>query len=469
VPKSTLTLLTRNYEALVLWAKAYDIVNGGLDQVLTSSRLIRRSYLKSLVSVSCTLLERLLPLYPVLVPLEATIPLRETLHRDGFKCLEDTYRDDDSVDISPSYSEDSIEDIVKDLEVDVDCLLDMDPLFSCPAADRKEPLNELPIEQFLKSPETSVIDLKNAQPTKQPKTVEFNEDVDPGSERVREQLLDQMERLARGIQESHLDPRDSKPLTEGLDKLQRHITSTSFKSDDLAPAAKGLSTLGEALMASIKERDEKLQNMKKKEGKRKEQIEEVDSDLEIVSWRTIKPESPHTYDLDDLTARLEHLSSLIAEFKSARERLSEYERRVAEHGLEAGALADIIAEYSAFQAEQRLKGWRLQVGDNVAVRRRLEKILKKAREETERLLLHVPSASSAQKDVPSNDDNIDLKASRQRPAGDGDHANSSDSDGGPAKGLDKKFECPEKGCGKSYSRAEHLYASHIPCHGFPCR
>lgn len=24
------------------------------------------------------------------------------------------------------------------------------------------------------------------------------------------------------------------------------------------------------------------------------------------------------------------------------------------------------------------------------------------------------------------------------------------------KGLDKKFECPQDGCGKSYSRAEHL-------------
>jgi hypothetical protein len=25
------------------------------------------------------------------------------------------------------------------------------------------------------------------------------------------------------------------------------------------------------------------------------------------------------------------------------------------------------------------------------------------------------------------------------------------------KGMDKKFECPHEGCGKSYSRAEHLY------------
>ena len=48
--------------------------------------------------------------------------------------------------------------------------------------------------------------------------------------------------------------------------------------------------------------------------------------------------------------------------------------------------------------------------------------------------------------------------------GDGDNnANSSNSEGGPArkrrrsrKGLDKKFECPWEGCGKSYSRAEHL-------------
>ncbi|KAK4217785.1 zinc finger protein klf1 [Rhypophila decipiens] len=60
---------------------------------------------------------------------------------------------------------------------------------------------------------------------------------------------------------------------------------------------------------------------------------------------------------------------------------------------------------------------------------------------------------------------------------DGNHANSSNSDG-PArkrrrsrKGLDKKFECPEKGCGKSYSRAEHLYRhqlNHNPKQVYKC-
>lgn len=43
------------------------------------------------------------------------------------------------------------------------------------------------------------------------------------------------------------------------------------------------------------------------------------------------------------------------------------------------------------------------------------------------------------------------------------NGNSSNDEGGPnrkrrrsRKGLDKKFECPTEGCGKSYSRAEHL-------------
>ncbi|KAK4193565.1 fungal-specific transcription factor domain-containing protein [Podospora australis] len=59
----------------------------------------------------------------------------------------------------------------------------------------------------------------------------------------------------------------------------------------------------------------------------------------------------------------------------------------------------------------------------------------------------------------------------------GDGAHSSNSEG-PArkrrrsrKGLDKKFECPEKGCGKSYSRAEHLYRhqlNHNPKQVYKC-
>lgn len=51
-----------------------------------------------------------------------------------------------------------------------------------------------------------------------------------------------------------------------------------------------------------------------------------------------------------------------------------------------------------------------------------------------------------------------------QPAGDGgdggdggDAAGSSRKRRRSRKGQDKKFECPHEGCGKSYSRAEHLY------------
>ncbi|KAF3767723.1 hypothetical protein M406DRAFT_61533 [Cryphonectria parasitica EP155] len=56
--------------------------------------------------------------------------------------------------------------------------------------------------------------------------------------------------------------------------------------------------------------------------------------------------------------------------------------------------------------------------------------------------------------------------------------NSSNADEGPnrkrrrsRKGLDKKFECPHDGCGKSYSRAEHLYRhqlNHNPKQIYKC-
>ncbi|TVY22845.1 Zinc finger protein [Lachnellula hyalina] len=61
--------------------------------------------------------------------------------------------------------------------------------------------------------------------------------------------------------------------------------------------------------------------------------------------------------------------------------------------------------------------------------------------------------------------------------GDGGEGHSSGTDGPSRKrrrsrkGLDKKFECPQEGCGKSYSRAEHLYRhqlNHTPKQIYNC-
>jgi hypothetical protein len=62
----------------------------------------------------------------------------------------------------------------------------------------------------------------------------------------------------------------------------------------------------------------------------------------------------------------------------------------------------------------------------------------------------------------SLDKEMDGNESDQLRDADTKNGNSSNSDGPSRKrrrsrkGLDKKFECPSEGCGKSYSRAEHL-------------
>lgn len=77
----------------------------------------------------------------------------------------------------------------------------------------------------------------------------------------------------------------------------------------------------------------------------------------------------------------------------------------------------------------------------------------KAEDDAERL--RRPLSQSGDYDMDDMDSDND---------GDGDNKNGNSSNSeGPVKkrrrsrkGLDKKFECPTDGCGKSYSRAEHL-------------
>ncbi|GME66287.1 c2h2 finger domain-containing protein [Neofusicoccum parvum] len=67
---------------------------------------------------------------------------------------------------------------------------------------------------------------------------------------------------------------------------------------------------------------------------------------------------------------------------------------------------------------------------------------------------------------PTSDENRGRRRTRDDEHVDDLDNNEDDGDGPPGssrkrrrsrKGLDKKFECPHEGCGKSYSRAEHLY------------
>ena len=78
------------------------------------------------------------------------------------------------------------------------------------------------------------------------------------------------------------------------------------------------------------------------------------------------------------------------------------------------------------------------------------------------------TAGAAEPQTPVSPDTEESRG-RRRDRDDSDGANNGDGASGgeitgssrkrrrSRKGLDKKFDCPHEGCGKSYSRAEHLY------------
>ncbi|KAI1177452.1 fungal-specific transcription factor domain-containing protein [Nemania sp. FL0916] len=92
----------------------------------------------------------------------------------------------------------------------------------------------------------------------------------------------------------------------------------------------------------------------------------------------------------------------------------------------------------------------------------------KAEDDAERL--HRPPSQAGDYDMDEMDSDNDGE-------GDNKNGNSSNSEGPvkkrrrSRKGLDKKFECPTEGCGKSYSRAEHLHRhqlNHTPKQIYRC-
>ncbi|KAF2844597.1 hypothetical protein T440DRAFT_315597 [Plenodomus tracheiphilus IPT5] len=75
------------------------------------------------------------------------------------------------------------------------------------------------------------------------------------------------------------------------------------------------------------------------------------------------------------------------------------------------------------------------------------------------------TVGASEPQTPASPDSGETRGRRRDRDDDGDDGEGGDGDGHGSsrkrrrsrKGLDKKFECPHEGCGKSYSRAEHLY------------
>lgn len=78
---------------------------------------------------------------------------------------------------------------------------------------------------------------------------------------------------------------------------------------------------------------------------------------------------------------------------------------------------------------------------------------------------HYGPFSTSTQMSPTSDENRGKRRPRDDEHVDDQDSQAEDGDASPGslkkrrirKGLEKKFECPHEGCGKSYSRAEHLY------------
>ncbi|KAK7431028.1 hypothetical protein QQZ08_002558 [Neonectria magnoliae] len=117
---------------------------GKLDDILARSTIVRRLTLRFLTSIGRTLTERLLPLMNKSQDLTKSSQRVQTLTKDAAYVLHDDAeaRSDDASSGEPSIFEaDNLEEMAEDLKTDIQCLMDLGPLFKFPVLD-VEPTRE---------------------------------------------------------------------------------------------------------------------------------------------------------------------------------------------------------------------------------------------------------------------------------------------------------------------------------------
>lgn len=143
VPNAIYRCYEKNSSSLALWDAGYGVSEGKLDELVAQSRTLRSLVLETLISISTSLTDALLPLLskkqglssPIAVECltGVTMEARTSLH-EGY---DDTSEDDGSEsDFSePSEMCSDWEELIEDIATDVQCLLDLDPLIEAPAPD----------------------------------------------------------------------------------------------------------------------------------------------------------------------------------------------------------------------------------------------------------------------------------------------------------------------------------------------
>ncbi|KAK1852087.1 hypothetical protein CCHR01_05327 [Colletotrichum chrysophilum] len=143
IPGSTYRSLERNGSSLILWADGHDVVHGNLDNAIQQSTTLQRCILEHLASISETLFSRLIPkLFPPNGDMQYRTSLLESLTWEAQTTMEDNCgRSDDGDsegDSSTVSDSNDWEDIAYDIQTDVECLVDLEPLIQSPFVESRQ-------------------------------------------------------------------------------------------------------------------------------------------------------------------------------------------------------------------------------------------------------------------------------------------------------------------------------------------
>ncbi|KPM35885.1 hypothetical protein AK830_g10675 [Neonectria ditissima] len=136
-PKETRIYFERSCHSLILWNED-GMSEGKLDDILVNSRIARRPTLRFLISIGTTLAERLLLHVDPSPQLTTSARRVQALTKKVSRILhEDAEQrgDDASSDESSIFGADDLEEMAEDLKTDIQCLMDLGPLLTCPVLD----------------------------------------------------------------------------------------------------------------------------------------------------------------------------------------------------------------------------------------------------------------------------------------------------------------------------------------------
>ncbi|KAM5354622.1 hypothetical protein ACJ41O_001269 [Fusarium nematophilum] len=147
-PSDIFISLDRSRSCFSLWSDGHGIANGRLDDKFQRSQNLRRTTMKTLAHISCTLIDRLLPLASI------SDPNTDRLCASASSIIEEVDLfthdvDDSSSNATSDFGTENAHEIAEDLKTDVECLIQLDPVLRNPVMDPKPELTRAEVPETL--------------------------------------------------------------------------------------------------------------------------------------------------------------------------------------------------------------------------------------------------------------------------------------------------------------------------------